>query len=90
MVFMEGLDNYDVARPSIGEVFIHRPTLAEISSGWKPKNTVHLEEEEEEEEEVPIHLLPRFGWRRALIPDVWYVRCWPVIVNIYADGREHQ
>jgi hypothetical protein len=41
--------------------------LAEIASGWKPKNAVHLEEEEEEdedeeEEEGPIYSWGRFGF----------------------------
>lgn len=50
-VFAEGLDNYDVARPSRRDVFITRPSLAKIKAGWKPKNAVHLEGEAEEREE---------------------------------------
>ena len=50
-VFAEGLDNYDVARPSRGDVFITRPTLAEIEAGWKPMNAVHMEGEAEAREE---------------------------------------
>jgi hypothetical protein len=49
MLFVEGLDNYDVSR--LGrETHVTRPTCAEIEAGWKPRNAVHLEEEEEPEE----------------------------------------
>ena len=50
-VFAEGLDNYDVARPYMDDVFVKRPTLAEIEAGWKPRNAVHLEGEAEAREE---------------------------------------
>ena len=50
-VFAEGLDNYDVARPYRTDVFVTRPTLAEIEAGWKPRNAVHMEGEAEAREE---------------------------------------
>lgn len=50
-VFAESLNNYDVARPFRTDVFVTRPSLAEITAGWKPKNAVHLEGEAEEHEE---------------------------------------
>ena len=50
-VFAESLDNYDVNRPYLDDVFITRPSLAEIEAGWKPRNAVHLEGEAEAREE---------------------------------------
>jgi hypothetical protein len=77
IVFTEGLDEYDVARSSRGGATVRRPTLAEIESGWKPKNAVHLEGEDaeraEEEEMEFLYALDRWeqlGGRRVLILDV--------------------
>ena len=50
-VFAEGLDNYDVARPSREHVYVTRPGLAAIEAGWKPRNAVHLEGAAEAREE---------------------------------------
>jgi hypothetical protein len=50
-VFAKGLDNYDVACPFRTDVFVTRPTLAEIEAGWKPGNAAHLEGEAEAREE---------------------------------------
>ncbi|KIM79240.1 hypothetical protein PILCRDRAFT_823487 [Piloderma croceum F 1598] len=77
IVFTEGLDEYDVARSSRGGATVRRPTLAEIESGWKPKNAVHLKGEDaeraEEEEMEFLYALDRWeqlGRRRVLILDV--------------------
>jgi len=77
IAFAEGLDEYDVARSVRGGATVLRPTLAEIESGWKPKNAVHLEgedaEQAEENEMQECYALSRWeqlGMRRVVIPDV--------------------
>jgi hypothetical protein len=77
IVFTEELDEYDVARSSRGGATVRRPTLAEIESGWKPKNAVHLEGEDAEraeEEKMEFHYAldrwEQLGGRRVIIPDV--------------------
>ena len=69
-VFAEGLDNYDVARPSRDDVIITRPTLGEIEAGWKPSNAVHLEGEPEAREEAES-MVEHYRYRAQMNTFYW-------------------